>query len=144
MTEEIPLKDRKPMVKRNKKGQLEKGSILNPIGYVKGQRNFETDFNEVVEEIALANKITTSEARKILIKKAYAMAKDGNFQYHKDIHDRIYGQATNKTELKADVGFAEGFTPEEQTKLKSLLNGNRTSIRPDANGNSEGAQIPSK
>ena len=80
-TIESPLKDSKPMVQRNEKGQLLPGSVLNPNGYVKGKPNFSTDFDEVVEEIAELNHITISEARKILLKKAYAEAKDGNFPY---------------------------------------------------------------
>ena len=41
--------------------------------------------------------------RKILLKVAYKNAKDGNYSYHRDIHDRIYGQAIAKSEVKNDI-----------------------------------------
>jgi len=116
-----PLKDSEPMVKRNEKGQLLPGSVLNPDGYVKGTRNFNTDFDEVVEEIAKANNITPSEARKILLRTAYKEAKDGKYPFYKDIQDRVYGQATNKTEHSGQVVLIDGITKEEIEALKALI-----------------------
>ena len=63
-----------------------------------GSRDFATDFDEVVEEIAEENGITKSQARKHLLKVAYKNAKEGNYSFYKDIHDRVYGQATQKSE----------------------------------------------
>lgn len=91
------------MVERNEKGQLMKGAILNPEGRPVGTRNFQTDFDEVVEEIAKANNITNSEARKILIKKAYGEAKDGNFQYYKDIVERVYGKVPDNLNVGGNL-----------------------------------------
>ena len=91
------------MVKRNANGQIEKGEILNPAGRPVGTRNFQTDFDEVVEEIAKANNITNSEARKILIKKAYSEAKDGNFQYYKDLVERVYGKVPDALNVTGEI-----------------------------------------
>lgn len=63
-----------------------------------GSRDFATDFDEAVQEIADENGITKSQARKHLFKVAYKQAKDGNYSFYKDIHDRTYGQATAKSE----------------------------------------------
>jgi DNA-directed RNA polymerase specialized sigma subunit len=71
-------------------------------GRPKGTRNFETDFDEAVEEIAKENGMTKSEARKLLLKVAFRQAKDGNFNFYKDIHDRIYGKAPEKIEITPD------------------------------------------
>jgi hypothetical protein len=68
-------------------------------GKTLGTNDFATDFDEAVEEIAKDNGMTKSEARKLLLKVAYKNAKDGNYSFYKDIHDRIYGTATNKTDL---------------------------------------------
>jgi len=78
---------------------------INREGRPKGSRNFETDFDEAVSEIAKENGITLTDARKILIKVAYKNAKEGVFQYHKDIHDRLYGQATLRQEVEIDAPF---------------------------------------
>lgn len=72
---------------------------INREGRPKGTRDFATDFDEVVEEIAAENGITKSQARKHLLKVAYKNAKEGNYSFYKDIHDRYYGTATNKTDI---------------------------------------------
>lgn len=109
-------------VVRNEKGQLQPGSILNPEGKEPGTRSFETDFDEAVEEIAKANNMTRSEARKILLKKAFAEAKEGNFSFYKDIHDRIYGKAIERHELTGKDG-KDLFNPteEEKDRINKLL-----------------------
>ena|SRR3990167_6528084 len=91
------------MVKRNERGQIQKGEILNPNGRTEGTKNFETDFNEAVDELAKEEKMTRSEARKMLLKVAFRRANKGNFSFYKDIHDRIYGQATEKKELNGTL-----------------------------------------
>ncbi len=85
---------------RDEKGRFIEGVSGNPAGKPKGTKNFGTDFDEVVEEIAKLNNITFSEARKQLLKVAYVEAKKGNFNYSKDIFDRYYG----KTKESVDVG----------------------------------------
>jgi hypothetical protein len=119
---ENPLKDGESLVKRDERGRVLKGSILNPDGYTKGNRNFETDFNEAVDEIAQENGITLSAARKILIKVHYKNAKEGKFHYSKDIFDRLYGTATNKQDI--NLGGNVTFTIAE--KLAERLNLNDT------------------
>ena len=68
-----------------------------------GTRNFATDFDEAVEEIAKDNNMTKSEARKLLLKVAYKNAKDGNYSFYKDIHDRLYGTAQNNVNIDATI-----------------------------------------
>lgn len=75
----------------------------NYKGRPQGSRSFTTDFDEVVAEIAKQNKMTQSEARKILLKSAYKQATEGNFQYYKDITDRYYGKSPEKLEVVAEV-----------------------------------------
>ena len=48
--------------------------------------------------------MTRSEARKLLLKVAFKQAKDGNYSFYKDIHDRIYGQARNTSDIKLSIG----------------------------------------
>lgn len=79
------------VVERDEKGRFVVGHTKLG-GREVGSRNFVTDFDEAVQEIAEANKIKQSEARKILLKKAYAEAKNGNFPFYKDIMDRYYGK----------------------------------------------------
>jgi hypothetical protein len=85
-----------------------------------GSRDFATDFDEVVEEIAEENGITKSQARKHLLKVAYKNAKEGNYSFYKDIHDRVYGQATQKTEVKGELNMTT-LSAEDKARLDKLL-----------------------
>jgi len=101
MAEELknPVENGEKLV-RNGNGQFVKGHPPLPnAGHPLGKPNFGTDFDDVVEEIAKANNITTSEARKVLLKKAYAEARNGNFPYSKDIFDRYYGKPQERVDL---------------------------------------------
>lgn len=84
---------------------------INREGRPVGSRDFATDFDEVVEEIAEENGITKSQARKHLLKVAYKNAKEGNYSFYKDIHDRVYGQAIQKVD--ATITPKTNFTEEE-------------------------------
>ena len=95
---------------------------INREGRPIGSRDFATDFDEAVDEIAKDNNMTRSEARKILLKVAYKNAKEGNYSFYKDIHDRVYGQATQKTDIKANVtlNFDKAFNDStSETKTSS-------------------------
>ena len=96
---EIPNKNGEKLV-RDKNGRFVKGHPpLEGVGHPLGQSNFKTDFDEVIEEIAKLNKITFSEARKILLKIAYSQAKSGQFPFWKEIMDRYYGKVTENIDL---------------------------------------------
>jgi hypothetical protein len=84
---------------KNLKPAWKEGESGNPNGRPLGTKNFNTDFDEAVKEIAEEKKITTSEARKILIKKAFTEAEKGNFPFYKDICDRYYGKAQENLDL---------------------------------------------
>jgi hypothetical protein len=85
---------------RNEKGQLLPNQpSLNPEGKPKGSKNFETDFLEAVGKIAKANNITRVEAMEILLRKAYSEAKNGQYNFYKDIMDRLYGKVADKTDI---------------------------------------------
>ena len=75
---------------------FKKGQSGNPLGKPAGLKNFETDFLEAVKKIADANKITRAEAMEILLRKAYSEAKNGQFNFYKDIMDRLYGKVAEK------------------------------------------------
>ena len=91
---------------------------INREGRPLGSRNFSTDFDEVVEEIAKANNITASEARKILLRAAYSEAKNKNFPYYKDIMDRYYGKAQDNLDVTSG-GKPIGQLLDELTDTKT-------------------------
>ncbi len=101
---------------RDEKGRLLPGHTANPNGRPAGTRDFATDFDEVVKDIAKENNLTVSDVRKVLLKQAYKQAKDGNYSFYKDIHDRVYGQATSKTDITS------GGQPITWNEQKTYLN----------------------
>ena len=94
---------------RGENGQFVNGHPDLGAGRPQGVRNFSTDFEEAVGDLAKVQGITFSEARKELLKVAYVKAKEGNFPYHKDIMDRYYGDA-------------EPEKPQEVTVIKEQKN----------------------
>jgi len=69
-----------------------------------GSKNFYTDFEEAVKEIAEKNKISIEEAKRRLLKRAFTEADDGNFNFYKDIMDRYYGKPVQPIDFTTDDG----------------------------------------
>jgi hypothetical protein len=93
-------------------------------GRPKGTRDFATDFDEVVKDIAKENNMTVSDVRKVLLKQAYKQAKDGNYSFYKDIHDRVYGQAKSTNDVNVNgsltIQFANDFNKNVNTTPKTI------------------------
>ena len=104
---------------------------INKEGRPKGSRDFATDFDEVVDDIARENKLTKSEVRKVLLKVAYKNAKEGNYSFYKDIHDRLYGTAVQKVaQTRAD---GQDLTEEQLQRLNKILGNDKQTGTPSSN-----------
>ena len=79
---------------RDKKGRFVPGVSGNPEGPGSGYTQYRTDFRRAIKKIAQANKITLEETMDILHRAGYDQARSGNFQYYKEITDRLYGRQT--------------------------------------------------
>ncbi len=82
----------KKQAKRNKRGQFVPGSSGNYKGRPEGSENFKTKWENLLKEIAKQNELNLTEVEEQLFMIAYSRAKAGDFQFWKDIHDRIYGK----------------------------------------------------
>ena len=103
-----------------KKGTFTKNDPrINRKGKKVGVRDFSTDFDIAVAEIAEEEGITKSEARVALLKVAYKQSKAANFRFFKDVHDRVYGKAIERTEITGKDG-KDLFEPTEE--IKKLAN----------------------
>ena len=106
---------------RDEKGRFIEGVSGNPEGRPRGNKNFETDFLKAVGKIAETNKITREEAMEVLLRKAYTEANKGQFNFYKDIMDRLYGKVAEKHEVDfKDKTEYEMMTDEE---LDQAING---------------------
>jgi len=114
---EIPVK--KVRGKPFQKGEDQRRNLNGkPIG----TKSFSTIFDEAIKEIAKKRNITPSEAEKELIVKAYLEARDGNFNFFKDLMDRKYGRAKESLDLTSG-GEALGIIilPRREKKDEHIL-----------------------
>lgn len=91
---------------RNEKGQIVSGTA-NPNGRPPGTKNFSTLMDDVVKDLAKANKITEGEVWQILIKKGYSEASKGKFQFYKDILDRYFGPTEKGNIVPIQINFGD-------------------------------------
>ena len=92
-----------------------------------GAKNFETDFLEAVGKIAEANNITKVEAMEILLRKAYSEAKNGQFNFYKDIMDRLYGKVVDKTDITTKGASMNSLKDLSNAELESIISQKRIS-----------------
>lgn len=105
-------------VKRNSKGQLEKGSNLNPHGNP-GAKHFKTLFKDALVKISEGN----DESDDVLIvKKVIEKAKAGDLKAVDIILDRTDGKAIQEVTVDATVeNLGDGLTKEQRDGLLKLL-----------------------
>jgi hypothetical protein len=85
-------------LERNPDGTIKSG-VLNPNGRPPNTKNFSTLFEKAIKKIAESQGTDDTEIEVDLVLKAIAEAKKGKFSYHKDIFDRVYGQAEQKHDI---------------------------------------------
>lgn len=100
---EKPIKTSKE-IERNPDGTLKKGVVLNPFGRPKGSEDFKTKWFRAIEKIADQNNMTADEIEQQLLLVGYKKAKEGDYQFYRDVFDRIYGKPVQKQELTGADG----------------------------------------
>jgi hypothetical protein len=83
---------------RNEKGQIISGTP-NPNGRPKGAVNFSTKWRIFVEKVAKQNGMTPDEIDEQLLAIGFKKAKEGDYNFYRDIHDRVYGRPVQHTDL---------------------------------------------
>lgn len=57
-----------------------------------GALNFATKFRAFIEKVAENNETTADEIEQQLLAIGYKRAKEGDYQFWRDLHDRVYGK----------------------------------------------------
>lgn len=86
-------------IARNEKGQLLPGVVLNPQGRPLGSPNFATKFYAFIEKVAKRDKLEPDEVEEQLLKVGFLKAKKGEYNFWRDLHDRVYGKARETHEV---------------------------------------------
>ena len=68
-------------------------------GRPKGQRNYATIYREALIKLATMNDMAPEEMETDILLKGLASARKGDYRFWKDLHDRLHGQATQKTDV---------------------------------------------
>lgn len=81
---------------------------INRKGHPLGQPNYATARERAIRKLAKENGKTPQEIDDEIHANALLEARKGNFQFYKDDKDRVYGQATNKTDmnLRGDLSIS--------------------------------------
>lgn len=83
------------------KGQFKKGDDprRNLQGRPVGSLDFKTKFELFLDKLAKQNDMSPQEIDEQLFSVAFKKAKDGDYQFWRDVHDRIYGKPLQKTDV---------------------------------------------
>jgi hypothetical protein len=84
--------------------KIDRKSNLTPggPGRPKGQRNYATIYRAALIKIAEANDKTPEEIEEMMEQAGLKKALKGDFQFQKDIKDRLHGKATQPIDNKID------------------------------------------
>jgi len=61
-------------------------------GRPKNSENFATKWRRAIEKIADSNDVTPDEIEQQLLLVGYKKAKEGDYQFYRDVFDRVYGK----------------------------------------------------
>lgn len=97
-------KTEKTEEKVSKPWQFQKGDDprRNLDGRPPGALNFSTKWKIFIDKVAKQNNMTPEEIDEQLFAVGFKKAKDGEYAFYRDIHDRVYGKPLQQTELKVD------------------------------------------
>lgn len=100
---------------RDKNGRVIKGTP-NPNGRPLGQRNFSTIYREALQKLADLNEITLEELEDSIAGVAIKKARAGDFRFWKELHDRLYGTATQR------IQTIEDENPLDEKRKEEIIN----------------------
>lgn len=98
---------------RDEKGRFVKGVSGNPEGKPKGTTSFKTDWENFIKKVAKSNGMSEIEINEQLLAVGFKKAKEGDYNFYRDIHDRVYGkpqQSIDHTTKGEKIGNSIQFT----------------------------------
>ena len=117
------------MVKRDKNGRLMKGSVLNPAGMKQGTTSFATKWKRFIERVAEEEEKTPREINEQLYDTAFREAKGGDYNFYRDIQDRVHGKPVQPTDITSG-GEAIAIPSEVMGKYDITRNSEDSSEKP--------------
>ena len=90
-------------IAREPNGQLKKGVVLNPNGRPKGALDFKTKWEVFIDKVAKSNNLTPQEIDEQLFAVGFKKAKEGDYAFYRDLHDRLYGKPQSADEQQKPI-----------------------------------------
>ena len=87
----------------NKDTQFKDGESGNPNGRPLGQRNYATIYKEALIKLAELNHKSPEELEEEIVSAGLLNARKGNYQFYKDVLDRIHGTAQNNVNVSGEI-----------------------------------------
>lgn len=101
---------------------------INRNGRPKGSEDFKTKWLRFVDKVAKSNNMTPEEIDEQLLAVGFKKAKEGDYNFYRDIHDRVYGKApatvdiTTKGEsINTEISKAQAIAQKYEEELKREL-----------------------
>ena len=88
----------KQVVVRNEKGQIVSGTP-NPNGRPLGALNFSTKWKVFIDKVAKENAMSPEQVDEQLFAVGFKKAKEGDYNFYRDVHDRVYGRAKQEIDI---------------------------------------------
>lgn len=78
-------------------GQFTKGNKLG--GRTSGSLDFKTKWHIFIDKVAKQNDMTPEQIDEQLLAVGFKKAKEGDYAFYRDIHDRVYGRPIQPTDI---------------------------------------------
>jgi len=78
-------------------GRFVTGNSLG--GRTAGSLDFKTKWNIFIDKVAKQNDMTPNEIDEQLLAVGFKKAKEGDYAFYRDIHDRVYGKPIQPTDI---------------------------------------------
>jgi len=78
-------------------GRFVAGNSLG--GRTAGSLDFKTKWNIFIDKVAKQNDMTPNEIDEQLLAVGFKKAKEGDYAFYRDIHDRVYGKPIQPTDI---------------------------------------------
>jgi hypothetical protein len=116
-----------------------KGVSGNPLGRPVGQRDYATIYMEALRKLAVLNGKTSDELEEEILSQGIKLARKGDYRFYKDVLDRVYGTAIQKTDVTSNGKDINAENSEQIKLLTEQINALHRGGSSPRNGRTAGA-----
>ncbi len=111
----MPKEKRNKTVYRDESGKFLPNNPGGP-GRPKGSESFSTKWKKFIEKVAEENGMKPSEIDEQLYRVAFKKAREGDYQFYRDIQDRVHGKSPQSIDITSDGEKLESGPSDDAVK----------------------------